>query len=575
VLQDIKASRGVVRGSMAHVVAVRHYGEGSNALFVADNTARQVRRWDFVRREYTAVCQTHDSAISCMDVCPKKRLVATASAHGGEIALFNLLHNTRSDLRSATHKALTCVSIAPVHRSLVAIGSEDGLVQLFDAVRSGAAPQRTFSHVHSAPLRGIAFHPLSHSTIITSGLDRRIVITDTNAYPGGARAKGALEISAKVPLTCLSCSQDPCAIGVGTIDGDVLVYDSRMPATPLWHASVKPNHAVVSMDIVLRSRFRAAVSEHRSLATASAHKPVKTLPPQPPRPSGGAAAVTSVDDMSILAKDRSYMDLLSPTKPDAGPGASNPARPGHRWIGTLSFLTGDKPTGSLGQDADSPREQPRSPAATTHRPDTARRGHLGPVSPAHQPWPLRGVRPERGPAADAGDSMMEMFTPEKQPRPSAHTRGTGATAVELAAAVEAEVVRVPAVVEMASVPEAVKKAPAPVAVEKAQTAAATAPAATGLGALSSSVLQNAVSDALTPFCEQLRGEMRNLHLDMIRQGFVQQEQIKALRRGCDETQALRAEIEQLRQENAQLRRHMPFFHLPADDVGRDGGPARA
>ncbi|KAJ2751868.1 hypothetical protein IWQ56_006816, partial [Coemansia nantahalensis] len=179
-----------------------------------------------------------------MDVCPKKRLVATASAHGGEIALFNLLHNTRSDLRSATHKALTCVSIAPVHRSLVAIGSEDGLVQLFDAVRSGAAPQRTFSHVHSAPLRGIAFHPLSHSTIITSGLDRRIVITDTNAYPGGARAKGALEISAKVPLTCLSCSQDPCAIGVGTIDGDVLVYDSRMPATPLWHASVKPNHAV-------------------------------------------------------------------------------------------------------------------------------------------------------------------------------------------------------------------------------------------------------------------------------------------------------------------------------------------
>ncbi|KAJ1736002.1 hypothetical protein LPJ61_000219, partial [Coemansia biformis] len=260
VLQDIRPEREAERAGLMHVAAVRHYGETSNALFIANNVARQVRRWDFVRRDYTAVCQTHNSAISCMDVCAKKRLVASATASGGEIALFNLLHNTRNDLRSATHKALTCIGIAPGHRSLVAVGSEDGLVQVFDAARSGAVPQQTLARVHSAPLRGIAFHPLSHSTLITAGLDRRVVVTDTNGYSGATRAKGALEILSKAPLTCLSRSQDPCVIGVGTIDGDVLVYDARMPVAPLWHARVRSGHAVVSMDLVQGSTAESASS---------------------------------------------------------------------------------------------------------------------------------------------------------------------------------------------------------------------------------------------------------------------------------------------------------------------------
>ncbi|KAJ2717294.1 hypothetical protein H4R19_000046 [Coemansia spiralis] len=741
-LQDIKPSRGVAPGSLAHVVAVQHYGEGSNALFVADNTTRQVHRWDFVRRDYTAVCQAHDSVISCMAVCPKKRLVATATAHGGEIALFNLLHNTRSDLRSATHKALTCISIAPVHRSLVAVGSEDGLVQLFDATRSAPTPQRTLAHVHSAPLRGVAFHPLSHSTIITSGLDRRVVITDTSAPSGGTRARGALEISAKAPLTCLSCSQDPCIIGVGTIDGDVLTYDSRMPATPLWHASVKPGHAVVSMDIVQRtstgpvsssrplkraaslqegkearprhgltggrdssdegtavgqqqerrragmgaatarlvegragahaipptsasgrgesglrppqhptiSRFRAAVSEQRSKVTVGVHKPASTLPPQPTRSGGDAAVATSMDDMSMLAKDRSYMDLLSPTKPDPGPGAFNPAPLGHRWSGMLASLTNNKLAGSLVGDTSPPREQRHSPWAAANGPGTTNSASFGPVSPVPQPWPPRAARPERRPAHDAGDSMMEMFTPEKPLRPSAQARGAGSAAAVAAPVEQAprndscprgaapprdnaktlvsrlldqrglksaqpaapadnsgavarteaappsalRTTTIPPAVPLdtppqekqASVARSIERHPprrarpqatpalAVMAAEPVEPAAAGAAAvAAGLGALSSSVLQNAVADALAPLCEQLRGEIRNLHLDMIRQGFAHQEQIKALRRECGEAQALRAELEQLRRENAQLQRHMPFFHLPANGTGGDGGPA--
>ncbi|KAJ2725515.1 hypothetical protein H4R23_004140, partial [Coemansia sp. Cherry 401B] len=95
--------------------------------------------------------------------------------------------------------------------------------------------------------------------------------------------------------------------------------------------------------------------------------------------------------------------------------------------------------------------------------------------------------------------------------------------------------------------------------------------ASGLGPVSNHVLQNAIADAIAPLCEQIRGEVRNLHLDLIRQGFVYQEQIKALRQECGETRALRLEIDQLRRENEQLRRYVPFFELPSQNARSEHG----
>ncbi|KAJ2496709.1 hypothetical protein IWW47_003750, partial [Coemansia sp. RSA 2052] len=423
-LQDMKPTRRADQLGVADISAVQHYGASSEALFVAINSTKQVRRWDFVRRDYTAVCQTHENEISCLAVCTKKRIVASATAQGGEIAVFNLLHNTRTDLRSATHKALTCIDISPGLRSQIAVGSEDGLLQLFDTSRSGLAPLKAFSHVHSAPVRGIAFHPISSTTILSVGLDGRIALTDTNAYASGNAPAG---ISAPSPLTCLATAQDSHVVGVGTIDGDVLVYDIRGSATPLWKSSLGSRRAVTSISLARRvdassdpasqplrraastssatireprgtsyrgmrsgpgssdekpaasslaerqrtrssviagvpatreakspvhapggvaaksdggfrpphhpsiNRFRSAINEHRLNAAASGG-PVKLLaaPVHPvvdrtsarsprhaetERASEGGADEDDADNMAILMKDRSYMELLSPAKP--------------------------------------------------------------------------------------------------------------------------------------------------------------------------------------------------------------------------------------------------------------------
>ncbi|KAJ2292150.1 hypothetical protein IW141_002137 [Coemansia sp. RSA 355] len=753
-LQDIKLNRQTERGGSMSIAAVKHYGSASESLFVGNSTVRQVRRWDFVRKEYTT-CQTHESDISCLAVCAKKRIVASATAQGGEIALFNLQYNTRSDLRSATHKALTCIDIAPGLRSHVSVGSEDGLLQLFDATRSGGAPLRSFSHLHSAPLRGLEFHALSSSTLVTVGLDKRVVVTDANAYSASSNTGSALEIRTQAPLTCLACAQDPYTIGVGTIDGDVLVYDARMTPTPLWSATVRPNHAVVAMDIAMArtdgsassqplarstsqresrtsgrpggrsigysssddgaitgvqpdrrrvrglatsidrprphddkptsesllvsgkradtsrrppqhpsiSRFRAAITEHRRhSAAAPLPKPVE--PPFVRHSVQSYKESDDAEDMAMLAKDRSYMDLLSPAKPDRALPTANSLVSAPKQPDMLSLLSNRKqlPTHKDASPTWPEQQQPvrNSQSAQEYKPNAALSTHTylepkGTIylesdrhktaskatdllntdqSPLSRPLNSHSRRHEQPQSFDAGDSIMEMFTPEREPRnrapahtaisdeqalscgspkriakslvsqllerQSASQTSTDSAPEDLPASVEPEpwtshVASNMRTLERESVNMAVLPDSASIAVRKeppsarpnikpfdranTKLPATTTPvldqpaasetrpvegfAAAGLGSVSNSVLQNAVADALAPLCEQIRGEIRNLHLDIIRQGFVYQEQIRTLRHECSEARALRQEMDQLRRENEQLRRYVPFFEPPS------------
>ncbi|KAJ2889352.1 hypothetical protein IWW38_004765, partial [Coemansia aciculifera] len=450
-LQDMKPSRRADQLGMADISAIQHYGPSSEALFVAINSTKQVRRWDFMRKDFTAVCQTHENDISCLAVCTKKRIVVSATAQGGEIAVFNLLHNTRTDLRSATHKALTCIAISPGLRSQIAVGSEDGLLQLFDISRSGLAPLKAYSHVHSAPVRGIAFHPISGAAILSAGLDSRITTTDTNAYASGNSPCGILAAS---PLTCLATTQDSHVVGVGTIDGEVLVYDIRAPATPLWKGSTGSRRAVTSLSLTRRvdsgselasqplrraastssasaptnrenrgasyrdvrsgpenlderpvasslaerqrirssvldgfpatretkspihapasgafakgdsgfrpphhpsiNRFRSAVNEHRMNAATNGRlaKPLiapahsmsdHTIARSPRRVQTGLASEDDLgkadaDNMTILMKDRSYMELISPVKPGQAVSHTNKDELGSRLSGNILAL---------------------------------------------------------------------------------------------------------------------------------------------------------------------------------------------------------------------------------------------
>ncbi|KAJ2849673.1 hypothetical protein GGI22_005499, partial [Coemansia erecta] len=314
-LQDIKVGGRAERPVATNIVAVQHYGGGTAAaaecLFVANNTTRQVRRWDLVKREYTAVCQTHENDISCLAVSAKRRLVASATAQGGEIALFNLLYNTRTDLRSATQRGLTCIDISSgLQRSQVAVGSEDGLIQLFDATRSDTSPTKTFPHVHAAPIHGLAFSRDSANFIVSAGLDSRIVVTDPRAFSN----KDAGLVVAGAPLTCLSIScVDASTVATGSIDGDVLIYDLRAPAAPIWKASIGSRKAVVSVQLVQQAGADsvAAVNDYISSNLTALRRSASTTGAQRDAAGSRVAGRASVCNGYGSSDDGPASSLLS------------------------------------------------------------------------------------------------------------------------------------------------------------------------------------------------------------------------------------------------------------------------
>ncbi|KAJ1995711.1 hypothetical protein GGI25_000687 [Coemansia spiralis] len=792
-LQDIKLTRRGERPAPMDIVAVQHYGINSESMFVANNTTKQVRRWDFIKKEYTSVCQTHEHNISCLAVCTKKRLVASATSQGGEIALFNLLHNTRTDLRSATQKALTCISISPGHRSQVCVGSEDGLLQLFDTTRTGAALPKTFPRVHAAPIRGLAFFQASSGTIVSAGLDSRIVVTDPRAYSN----INAVTVASASPLTSLSCCTESTVIGTGTIDGCVLLYDIRAPSLPLWKSSVGSHKPVVSMHLMqlgadgtaLDSRSSASAL-HRSASTSSANRrdeprgmdhitmrnghtsaddghvsalyadrkrirgsaasstvatregkiglaPSSTQgsigsdfrPPQHPSISRFRAAVnehrlkattnsslrttlaSSLDSTSefskrsspnmneaavfddevaeenteaqaILAKDRSYMELLSPAKPKHSAYGSmrDDASASKRDDVILAMFSRNRPPATFVKSHKSPDKY----AASENRQDKVQNTHDDDsyytdefeASPIPRPLNSRRTQEQHARSHDVGDSMMEMFTPERKKKgtpvqlleedaigggsstgglaqtlvaqllnkQSEDSSGNKADATKLNLILERSptnireqdgAVHTPSQIsdrmlhykaqdlrESYSVQSNVDKeqhstttqqqhlqrlpwkrastVDVPSAILSAESSASTkaetwagsfddeqqqqqrkqkqkqqleangddaqtdpalaANAAVGPGSIGGNVLQNMLADALIPLRDQISNEIRNLHLDMIRQGFVYQEQINLLRKECSESNSLRQEVERLRQENEELKRYIPFYH---------------
>ncbi|KAJ2260240.1 hypothetical protein GGI01_003120, partial [Coemansia sp. RSA 376] len=441
------------------------------------------------------------------------------------------------------------------------------------------------------------------------------------------------------------------------------------------------------------NRFRSAINEHRmntavnggsakpvAVPTHSAADATGTRSPRVTKtdcaPEGGTSE-DDVDNMALLMKDRSYMELLSPAKTTTAVGQSSREAHGARHNDDILALLSRSRTAAKAPSlpAASSRVSLKSPAKAVDH--TSNLLHSTPTeksassriksppnvsscavvvddmdtSPMPQPYrpAARGRLGSR--THDAGDSMMEMFTPERNkpsllpaqlPKSSSGPVGNGLSTnlahtlvaqllekqgektcsdstklassgdgISLAAhrpsvnfvsrsssdrfiepPAQASAGNTPVTVpndhsgensdkqsaklilpsrhlatnrsavgiELLSPPDCLPPAPKrPCREEDQPGMASSAAVMSGLGDIGSSVLQNLLADALTPLREQLRGEIRNLHLDMIRQGFVYQEQVRALRQECNEARDLRQELDKLRRENEQLRRHIPFF----------------
>ncbi|KAI7825784.1 hypothetical protein BX661DRAFT_206075 [Kickxella alabastrina] len=333
-------------------------------------------------------------------------------------------------------------------------------------------------------------------------------------------------------------------------------------------------------------RYRSALAEYQSnqpaKSSASKVRPKNPYSPIVPvkRPLPEDDGLFADENMSIMRDDRSFMDLLSPTKLESTAYDSKSAviESGRRDI--LSSLS--RASGTAALEVESRVRQSLLPVET--RSEVQSTGNIGAgrhSSFSRTDYERDSAKPQ---PREPFERSMAAASESLEPSPIAQPLQSDRSSMDLGLSATLR----PSTARLSCSKTCKGTVPTPTPTPKAAfavqtetalppdtaTAAVRAPAAStaGLGSISSSVLQNLLSDALAPLREQISGEIRNLHLDMIRQNFVYQEQIDALRQECNEAKVLRQEMEQLRRENEQLKRYVPFYNFVEDGNARPAKP---
>ncbi|KAJ1985897.1 hypothetical protein H4R33_003681 [Dimargaris cristalligena] len=235
---------------------------------VYGGSSRQVRRYDRQAKCIAQSFQSHKTAITAAALSVDKSMIASGS-NRGDITLFNRKNGTKAELKFGTRHAINNLQFSIKRKHTLAAISDDGAVAVWDTHRA-ATPVKLFSRVHSAPSRGLAFSPASSYTLFSAGLDQKIVVFDL------LKRSITETINTEYPINTLAIHSDGNHLFAGTLTGQVILYDTRLPAKHLEIVPLEgPAKPVVAIHFQGDSKInRTAFEKH-----------LKTLVPPAPAPA--------------------------------------------------------------------------------------------------------------------------------------------------------------------------------------------------------------------------------------------------------------------------------------------------
>ncbi|KAJ1911525.1 hypothetical protein IWQ60_010093 [Tieghemiomyces parasiticus] len=355
---------------------------------VYGGSTRQVRRWDRQAKCIAQTFQSHRTTITALALSVDKSLIASGSSRG-EVILFNRKNGTKAELKFGTRHAITNLQFSTRRKHILAAISDDGAVAVWETHRA-AVPVKLFSRVHTAPSRGLVFSPTSSYTLISAGLDQKIVVFDLQ------KRSVVDTIATSYPLNALAMSRDGNLLYAGTLTGQILIYNLRMTNRPLWISPPRDHskpvvciqyHADAKLDIL---QFTAQLK--------------RLLPGREPVPS----AANPMD-----RQDNGHTTSLDHHTPPETPPAYGSSPPATRAESPPN-LVNQAPTGPARSRGTSPPSKPR-PSSLVDRLRTLTTKDP-PPEPAVIPAPAT-VDSEAGDTSMVARdrSFMQLFSPVGRP----------------------------------------------------------------------------------------------------------------------------------------------------------------
>ncbi|KAK1875748.1 Protein NEDD1 [Dissostichus eleginoides] len=506
----------------------------------------------------------HKEEVTCVSFNSNDSLVASGSS-SGDLVLHSLTTNLSSKaFGHGSNQPIHALRLSPLRRSLLGSVSDSGSVVLWDS--NTQKELHAFDGAHKAPGSGLAFSPTSELLVVSVGLDKKIVCYDT------ASKIVLRSIRVDSPLTAVDFSPDGTGLVVGSTQGKILHYDLRNSSAPTRSSSskLKPSSRLGSTKIVKRSSSTKLSSSQpdSSPSTAPSTAPAPSTGPAPHRQvtgTGGAAAevLTREEPLPVGEKfsrvGRNSLDVFSPAREDPRfPGTSGDTP-------FIPSLEAQQVVGRASLDIFSPVREVADAQSLVHRktplgtPLTAGRCY-SPHSAFQTPPPIKEEEPITSAAESAGEGEQlqsggggvdpptsPQLTNHSQPAPPSsppelrRANGIQAQLNYESPAQGAPPTAADSLSEDRKQGETLHMASS----RQSQVVIATA------GDIH--FIQNMIHETLEDFRDVCHRDIVNLQVEMVRQFYIQLNEIHGLVEKYSVNESLVEEVEKLREENRRLK----------------------
>ncbi|XP_076027294.1 protein NEDD1 isoform X2 [Genypterus blacodes] len=567
----------------------------SSQFLVSGGLDHCVHIWDLKTKRLHRTLEDHKEEVTCVSFNANDNYIASGST-SGDLVLHSLTTNLSSKaFGHGSNQPIHDLRLSMLKRSLLGSVSDSGTVVLWDS--NTQKELHVFEGAHKAPGCGLAFSPASELLLVSVGLDKKIVCYDT-ASKIILRA-----IRVESPVTSVDFTLDGTGLVAGSTQGKIYHYDLRNSSAPT-RVTVAHRTSVTCL------RFQTSASRHKaklgsskisSIKRSSTKQPTSPTDPTPSTgpPSHRQMSAGSGSGAHALSREgegqqgaeqhpglekfssvgRNSLDVFSPVREDSRAQGSTGDTPAARFQPTsLDILSrdgeGQQVTGRGSLDIFSPvregsNSHRKTPLGTPLGSSGAR--CFSPLSSFQTPT-IKEEEPIPSAAAESCDPRkVDKLSSssqggESQTPPTSSQQTNHSQLVPPFFTPEPSLRRTNGIQAQLSYASPVQGAPPTCTAAPAALTAAVSSSlsqniaevvgqggAAPLSSLQVHFIQNMIHETLEEFRDTCHRDIVNLQVEMVRQFYIQLNEIHGLIEKYSVNESLVEEIEKLKEENRRLK----------------------
>uniref|UniRef100_A0A3Q3SD68 NEDD1 gamma-tubulin ring complex targeting factor n=1 Tax=Mastacembelus armatus TaxID=205130 RepID=A0A3Q3SD68_9TELE len=555
----------------------------SSQFLVSGGLDHCVHIWDLKTKRLHRSLKDHKEEVTCVSFNANDSYIASGST-SGDLVLHSLTTNLSSKaFGHGSNQPIHDLRLSMLKRSLLGSVSDSGTVVLWDA--NTQKELHVFDSAHKAPGSGLAFSPASELLVVSVGLDKKIVCFDT------ASKIILRSIRVDSPLTSVDFTLDGTGLVVGSTQGKIYQYDLRNSSAPT-RITVAHKTSVTCLRFQSNSRHKSSKLGSTRISSSKRSSTKLSSSQQDSTPSSGPAPYRQVTgtgpSLEMVSREgegqqvigRASLDIFSPVRGQTfftllvdavlvltgclcrRPGHSSVHyfymyRSNHVTHKQVSFLSDSHssssshrktPLGTLGTSAG----QCYSPLSVFQTPQPIKEEETLPAATAEP----RDSRKNSNSSLEGGGQTTPTSSPQTNQSQPAPPFFTPEPSLRRANGIQAQL----------SYDTPVQTAP------PTSTAAGPALSAAMSSSLSQNIvevvgqggaapltslqihfIQNMIHETLEDFRDTCHRDIVNLQVEMVRQFYIQLNEIHSLIEKYSVNESLVEEIEKLREENRRLK----------------------